>query len=177
VHYLTIFGTLLQSALAIKVPLWSALILAIALAYYITRPEPEPQTVIEYRTNYLPPIIKLPTSPRKVVEYAPYPKDQLRVDTIYVPVDMTRYQLWQPEQVQTRDNSIVVRSFDIGTLAYRDYEYRAPQTKFSLHFEAYALYPARVGLDAVGWYRNVGLVGRIEQGESLYYGVGLKYRF
>jgi hypothetical protein len=171
------FGTLLQSALTTKIPLWFALILAVSLAYYVTRPEPEPQTVIEYRTSYLPPIIKLPTSPRKIVEYAPYPKDQLRVDTIFVPIDMTRYQLWQPKQVQTRENSIVVRSFDPSNMIYRDYTFKPVQAKFDASIEAYALYPMRVGLDATAWYRNVGLVGRIEQSKSLYYGVGLKYRF
>jgi hypothetical protein len=151
--------------------------LAVSLAYYVTRPEPEPQTVIEYRTSYLPPIIKLPTSPRKIVEYTPYPKDQLRVDTVRVPIQLTSYQLWKPEQVQTRRNSIVVRSFDPSNMIYRDYTFKPVQAKFNASIEAYALYPMRVGLDATAWYRNVGLVGRIEQGESLYYGVGLKYRF
>jgi hypothetical protein len=62
-------------------------------------------------------------------------------------------------------------------MIYKDYTFKPVQPKFDASIEAYALYPMRVGLDATAWYRNVGLVGRIEQGESLYYGVGLKYRF
>jgi len=176
VHYLTMFGTLLQSVLTTKVPLWVALILTVTIAYFVTRPEPQPQTVIEYRDYWRPPIISKPLRPNRIIEYSPVPSAELRVDTIFVPVSMTDYQLWRPQDVQQRNSSVVVRSFDIGTLRYRDYEYRASQAKFQLDIEAYAIYPARIGLDATAWYRNIGLTGRIEHGEFIYYGLGVRYR-
>jgi hypothetical protein len=172
------FGTLLQSALTIKIPLWSALILAVSLAYVTNRPTVERvETKIEYRTYWKPPIIKQTLPPSRIVNYAHIPKQQTRVDTVRVPIQLTSYQLWQPEQVQSARNSVVIRSFDPTLMIYRDYTFKPLQPKFDASIEAYALYPARIGLDATAWYRNVGLVGRIEQGESLYYGVGLKYRF
>lgn len=161
-----------------KVPLWVALTLAVALTYVATRPEQvRVETKIEYRTYWKPPIIKRTLPPVKIVNYAPVPVGETRVDTVRVPIQLTSYQLWQPEQVRSARNSVVIRSFDPSGMIYRDYTFKPVQPKFDASIEAYALYPMRVGLDAVAWYRNIGLVGRIEQGESLYYGVGLKYRF
>ena len=111
-HYLTLFKSVLTAILSAKVPVWSALLLAIALAYYVTRPEPKPQTVIEYREIQAPPVTTA-LQPERITVYQKV--TELRTDTIYVPVNYTRYQLWKPSEVQQRDNSIVVRSFDLDT--------------------------------------------------------------
>ena len=180
-HYLTMFGTLLQSALTTKVPLWFSLMLAVSLAYVATRPEPEPQTVIEYRDYWNPPIVKRPLPPTKLIEYRPVPTSELRTDTIHVPVMLTGYQLWRPQDVTQLGNSIVVRSFDLGTLGYRDYEYRAPQPKFraNLNVSAYSdvmKWNPHVELEGIAWYRNVGGFTRVGvNSESPYVVAGIRY--
>jgi hypothetical protein len=175
------FGTLLQSVLTTKVSLWVALILTVSLAYFVTRPKPQPQTVIEYRDYWRPPIISKPLRPNRIVEYSPVPSAELRVDTIFVPVSMTDYQLWRPQDVQQRNSSVVVRSFDIGTLRYRDYEYRALEAKFraNLYVSAYSdiwQWNPHVELEGIAWYRNVGAFTRVGvNSENPYVKVGIKY--
>ena len=177
-HYLTMFGTLLQSVLTTKVPLWFALALGICLAYYITRPEPLPQTVIEYR-DIQAPAVTTTLLPERIAVYQEV--TELRTDTIRVPVMLTGYQLWRPQEVTQLGNSIVVRSFDVGTLGYRDYEYRAPQPKFraNLNVSAYSdvmKWNPHVELEGIAWYRNVGAFTRVGVNhESPYVVAGIRY--
>jgi hypothetical protein len=164
--------------LTINVPLWVCLILVVFSVYLLNRPIPERvETKIEYRAKFAPPVVNRTLPPSRLVNYARYPQDRLRVDTVYVPIEMTSYQLWQPEQVHRRSNSIVVRSFDPSDTMYRDYEFKPLEPKFRGSIEGYALYPMRVGLDATIWRSNLGLFGRVENGLEPYYGVGIKYRF
>jgi hypothetical protein len=177
VGYTTILKALWTLA-NLKVPIWICLI-AVGLGLYaLNRPIPERvETRIEYRAKFAPPVVKRTLPPSRLVNYARYPQDRLRVDTVYVPIEMTSYQLWQPEQVHRRSNSIVVRSFDPSNISYRDYEFKPLEPKFRGSIEMYGLYPMRVGLDATIWRSNLGLFGRVENGDKPYYGVGIKYRF
>jgi hypothetical protein len=164
--------------LTINVPLWVCLILVVFSVYLLNRPIPErTETEIVYRDYWRPPIINRTLPPSRLVHYMSVPTGELRVDTIYVPVDMRTYQLWQPDKVHRRSNSIVVRSFNPSDISYRDYEYKPLEPKFRANIEGYALYPMRVGLDATIWRSNLGLFGRVENGDVPYYGVGIKYRF
>ena len=177
-HYLTMFGTLLQSVLTTKVPLWFALALGICLAYFVTRPDPQPQTVIEYR-DIQAPAVTTTLAPEQITVYQEV--TELRTDTIRVPVMLTGYQLWRPQEVTQLGNSIVVRSFDVGTLGYRDYEYRAPQPKFraNLNVSAYSdvwQWNPHVELEGIAWYRNVGAFTRVGVNhESPYVVAGIRY--
>jgi len=173
------FTILLKSALQIlttKLPVWIVLIVIGLVALLLSRPADPPQTTIEYRTYWKPPIVRKPLPPAHIIQYTPVPRSQLRVDTVFVPVEMTNYQLWQPESVHRRSNSIVVRSFDPESISYRDYEFKPLEAKFKGSIEMYGLYPHRIGLDASIYRGRVGLFGRIEQGQDLYYGAGIKYR-
>lgn len=162
----------------IKVPLWVSLILVAGIVYLLNRPIPERvETKVEYKTQYQPPIIRKTLPPARLVNYSKFPVDQLRVDTIYVPVEMHRYQLWQPENVHRTRNSVVVRSYDVSEGMYRDYHFTPIQPLFRTSIEAYALYPMRIGLDATLYRGNLGVFGRIETGELPYYGGGIKYKF
>jgi hypothetical protein len=178
------FSILLKTSLKllkIEVPLWVALILAVTLTYYITRPEPLPQTVIEYRDYWKPPIVKRPLPPVGLVQYTPVPKSELRVDTIFVPVAMTDYQLWKPEQVQQRSGSVVIRSFDVGSLTYRDYSFKPLETKYDANFGVSLLvnpvtYQMQTELDGRLRYNRLGLVGRVGLiGNEPYALVGLRW--
>lgn len=179
--YLNILKTLLQNALTTKVPLWVALLLGISLAYYVTRPEPQKQTVIEYRDFWRPPIISKPLTSTSLVNYAPVPKGELRIDTIRVPVMMTNYQLWKPEEVETRQNSVVVRSYDLSTASYRDYYYRVPQSKFDANLRLHTYtsvweFAPSVELEGNAGYNRWGLVGRVGvTQENPYITVGVSY--
>jgi hypothetical protein len=149
-----------------KVPIWVALILAVTLAYVVTRPEPQPQTAIEYRTYWKPPIVKRPLAPTNLIQYAPVPTAELRTDTIQVPVHLTDYQLWQPSQVEQRRNSIVVRSFDTSRLTYRDYYYEPTQAKFGASLDVSAMVNAftfapQFELQGLLRYQRVGVFARI----------------
>jgi len=161
-----------------KLPIWVTLIVIIFTIYAITRPESERvETQIVYRDYWRPPVINRTLPPSRIVQYMSVPTSELRVDTIYVPVNMTSYQLWQPENVHRRTGSVVVRSFNPSDISYRDYEYKPLEAKYGANIEGYALYPIRLGLDATIWRSNVGLFGRVEIGDVPYYGVGIKYRF
>jgi hypothetical protein len=176
VGYTTILKALWTLA-NLKVPIWICLIAFGLGLYALNRPIPERvETKIEYRTQFAPPVVNRTLPPSRLVNYARYPQDKLRVDTVFVPIEMTSYQLWQPEQVHRRSNSIVVRSFDPSDTMYRDYEFKPLEAKFRGFIEMYGLYPHRIGLDASVYRGRVGLFGRIEQGQDLYYGVGIKYR-
>jgi hypothetical protein len=177
VHYLTLFKSVLTAILTAKVPVWTALLLAIALAYYVTRPSPQPQTVIEYREVKAPPVTStLP--PERITVYQQV--TELRVDTIYVPVNYTRYQLWKPSEVRQLDNSIVVRSFDLDTSTYRDYQYKPLQAKFgvnlsvSLMTSVFAYEPA-LEIEASARYKRLSVVGRAGYTSEPYVIGGVRY--
>ena len=176
-HYLTLFKSVLTAILTAKVPVWSALILAIALAYYVTRPEPQPQTVIEYREIQAPPVTTT-LQPERITVYQQV--TELRTDTIYVPVNYTRYQLWKPSEVQQRDNSIVVRSYDIDTSTYRDYQYKPAQPKFGVNLSVSAMssvlsYEPILEVEALARYRRVAIVGRVGISDEPYVIGGVRY--
>ena len=176
-HYLTLFKSVLTAILSAKVPVWTALLLAIALAYYVTRPEPKPQTVIEYREIQAPPVTTtLP--PERITVYQKV--TELRTDTIYVPVNYTRYQLWKPSEVQQRDNSIVVRSFDLDTSTYRDYQYKPAQPKFGVNLSVSLMtnvfaYEPVLEIEASARYRRVSVVGRAGYTSEPYVIGGVRY--
>lgn len=176
-HYLTLFRSVLTAILTAKVPVWTALLLAIALAYYVTRPEPQPQTVIEYREVPAPPVTTtLP--PERITVYQKV--TELRVDTIYVPVNYTRYQLWKPSEVQQRENSIVVRSYDLDTSTYRDYQFKPLEAKFGVNLSVSAMssvfaYEPAIEVEALARYKRVALIGRLGIGDEPYVMGGVRY--
>jgi hypothetical protein len=160
-----------------KVPIWFALIGVVVAVYALNRPIPQRiETEIVYRDYWRPPNVTQVIPPSKIIQYEPVPITQIRVDTVYVPIDMRTYQLWQPEKVHRRSNSIVVRSFNPSDISYRDYEYKPLERKFGGSIEMYGLYPHRIGLDASVYRGRFGLFARIEHGSDLYYGAGIKYR-
>jgi hypothetical protein len=177
VVYLNLLRSVLTELLTVKVPIWTALILAIALAYYVTRPQPQPQTVIEYREVPAPPVTStLP--PERITVYQKV--TELRTDTIYVPMNYTRYQLWKPNEVQQRDNSIVVRSYDLDTSTYRDYQYKPLQAKFGVNLNVSAMssvfsYQPILEVEGSARYRRVAIVGRVGIGEEPYVIGGVRY--
>lgn len=149
-----------------KVPLWVALLLAVSLAYIVTRPKPQPKTTIEYKTYWKPPIVKQPLAPTNLIQYAPVPTAQLRVDTIRVPIHLTEYQLWKPSQVEQRRDFVVVRSFDTNSLTYRDYYYKPSGTKFGTNLNVSAMinaftYQPQFELQGLLRYNQVGAFARI----------------
>ena len=163
---LSILLKIVLTTITSKVPLWVALLLAVSLAYLVTRPEPQPKTTIEYRTYWKPPIVKKPLAPANLIQYAPVPKAQLRVDTIRVPVHLTEYQLWNPSQVEQRRDFVVVRSFDTSSLTYRDYYYKPLGTKFGTNLNVSAMinaftYEPQFELQGLLRYNRVGAFARI----------------
>jgi hypothetical protein len=90
-----------------------------------------------------------------------------------VPVNYTRYQLWKPNEVQQRDNSIVVRSYDLDTSTYRDYQYKPLQAKFGVNLNVSAMssvftYQPILEVEGSSRYRRVAIVGRVGIGEEPY---------
>lgn len=166
-----------------KVPLWVALILGVSLAYYVTRPEPTPITQIEYRNYWKPPIVRRTLPPSKLIQYQPVPKGELRVDTIRVPIRLTDYQLWSPSTVTRTKNSIVVRSFDTGTLSYRDYSFSVPQSKYGANLSVSAMvnaftYEPQFEVEALLRYNKLGAFGRVGTfSQDPYALVGVRYIF
>jgi len=79
---------------------------------------------------------------------------------------MTDYQLWQPSQVETRRNSVVIRSFDTVTLSYRDYYYEPTRAKFGANLDVSAMVNAftfapQFELQGLVRYKRVGMFGRV----------------
>lgn len=152
--------------LKIRVPLWVALILASTVIYFVLRPEPPPITTIEYRDYWKPPLVRRTLPPTNLVQYTPVPTAELRTDTIKVPVHLTDYQLWQPSQVETRRNAVVIRSFDTVTLSYRDYYYEPTRAKFGANLELSAMVNAftfepQFELQGLLRYNRLGVFGRV----------------
>jgi hypothetical protein len=179
------FSILLKTSLTIlttKLPVWVVLLIIGLVAVVLTRPDlPLPTGAIEYRTYWKPPIVKRPLPPVGLVQYTPVPRSELRVDTIFVPVAMTDYQLWKPEQVQQRSGSVVIRSFDVGSLTYRDYSFKPLETKYDANFGVSLLinpvtYQMQTELDGIFRYKRLGLVGRVGVvGSEPYALVGLRW--
>jgi len=160
-----------------KVPVWFALIGVVVAVYALNRPIPQRiETEIVYRDYWRPPIINRLLPPSRLVVYQPIPKEQVRIDTIRVPLHMITYQLWQPDNVHMKTGSVVVRSYNPSDISYRDYEYKPLERKFGGSIEMYGLYPHRIGLDASVYRGRFALFARIEHGSDLYYGAGIKYR-
>jgi hypothetical protein len=163
--------------LTTKVPIWTALILSFALAYFVTRPDPQPQTVIEYRYIQAP-AVTTTLAPERITVYQEV--TELRIDTIFVPINYTRYQLWKPSEVQQRENSVVVRSFDLDTSTYRDYQFKPVEAKFGVNLNVSAMssvfsYQPILEVEALARYRRVAIVGRVGIGEDPYVIGGVRY--
>jgi serine/threonine protein kinase HipA of HipAB toxin-antitoxin module len=163
--------------LTTKVPIWTALILSFALAYFVTRSDPQPQTVIEYR-DIQAPAVTTTLAPEQITVYQEV--TELRIDTIYVPINYTRYELWKPSEVQQRNNSVVVRSFDLDTSTYRDYQFKPVEAKFGVNLNVSAMssvfsYQPILEVEALARYRRVAIVGRVGIGDELYAIGGVRY--
>jgi hypothetical protein len=95
-------------------------------------------------------------------------------------MNYTRYQLWKPSEVQQRENSIVVRSFDLDTSTYRDYQFRPLQAKFGVNLNVSAMssvftYQPILEVEGSSRYRRVAIVGRVGIGEEPYVIGGVRY--
>jgi len=176
-HYLKLFRSVSIAILTTKVPIWTALILSFALAYFVTRSDPQPQTVIEYRDIQAPEVTTT-LLPEQITVYQEV--TELRIDTIYVPINYTRYELWKPSEVQQRENSVVVRSFDLDTSTYRDYQFKPVEAKFGVNLNVSAMssvfsYQPILEVEALARYRRVAIVGRVGIGDELYVIGGVRY--
>ena len=176
-HYLKLFRSVSIAILTTKVPIWTALILSFALAYFVTRPDPQPQTVIEYR-DIQAPAVTTTLAPEQITVYQEV--TELRIDTIYVPINYTRYELWKPSEVQQRENSVVVRSFDLDTSTYKDYQFKPVEAKFGVNLNVSAMssvfsYQPILEVEALARYRRVAIVGRVGIGEDPYVIGGVRY--
>jgi hypothetical protein len=154
---------ILWQIVSYRVPIWFALIGVVVAVYALNRPAPQRiETEMVFRDYWQPPSVTQVIPPSKIIQYEPVPMTQIRVDTVYVPVDMRTYQLWQPEKVHRRTGSVVVRSFNPSDISYRDYEYKPLESKYGsrLYLNTYSsVFEWNPGIEIEGVLRYQHLSG------------------
>lgn len=135
--YLNLLKIVCTKLLTAKVPVWTALILAIALAYYVTRP-PKVVTQIAYSQRFEPLLAKYPLNPNRIVFYRPFLTEKIRVDTIRVPDTIERYYLIERNRISSIPRGLRLDVWNTDDTRYESWQFVVPEPNLSakIGFEA-----------------------------------------